>query len=83
MDLVLEKLDKLDSKVDRLDGRLDSVDKTLAVNTEQLAGHMRRTELLEADLKPIKKHVGHVEGGMKLLGVVAVIVGILKAAGLL
>lgn len=39
--------DRLFEKLDQLDARLDSIDKTVAVQTQQLAEHMRRTELLE------------------------------------
>lgn len=69
------------AKLDKLDDRLDSVDKTLVKQEANLGEHMRRTALLEEDLKPIKKHVGHVEGGLKLLGILSLILGILFSIG--
>jgi hypothetical protein len=69
MGRILDKLDKLDS-------HLDNVDKTLVRQEEQLANHIRRTELLEEALQPIQKHVSMVEGALKFLGVISVAVGI-------
>lgn len=49
---------------------------------ENLKEHMRRTELAEAALGALKKalapvetHVSHVEGGLKLLGLLSILTG--------
>jgi len=44
-------------KLDKMDQRLDNVDQTLVKNTVLLDEHIRRTNILEEDFKPIKKHV--------------------------
>lgn len=44
-------------KLDKLDERLDTAVLTLARNTEHLAEHMRRTAILEEELRPVKAHV--------------------------
>ncbi len=56
---------------------------TQAVMQRDLAHHIRRTELAEesidlvrADVIPIKKHVHMVEGALKLIGVLGVLMGI-------
>lgn len=77
LEKIESKVDRLDSKVDRLDERVDSIDRTLAVNTESLREHMRRTALIEDDIKPIKKHVAMLEGGLKLVGIVSLVIGLL------
>ena len=80
---------KLEEKLDKIDGRLSSIDVTLAKQEVNLQEHMRRTQLNEQaiekiteNLVPINKHVGHVEGAFKVLGMIAtaagVIVGIAK-----
>ena len=74
-----ERFNKLDSKIDKLDERLDSIDKTLVRQEEQLAYHIKRTNLLEADLKPVKRHVAHIEGVFKFLGIMATIATIAAA----
>lgn len=39
---------------------------------------MRRTSLLEKQIKPIETHVTMVHGAMKLVGVIAVLAGIVE-----
>ena len=78
---IIQRLDRIESKVDKVDERINFIDRTLAVNTESLIQHMRRTSLIEADIKPIKIHVHRVEGALKLFGLISLLVGI--AAGLL
>lgn len=77
-----EKIDKVDDKVDKLNEKLASIDKTLAINTESLVEHMRRTELLESELKPVSKHVILMESAFKVIGVIGSILvffaGIIK-----
>ena len=89
-DLILEvitrvdgSVDKIESKIDKLDSRLDDVDKTLVKQEAQLAEHIRRTNILEKELKPVKIHVERVNGAFKLLGIVASILGILKLLNLI
>ncbi len=74
----MNKLDSIISKLDRLDERLDSVDKTLVKQESSLAEHIRRTELLEEDLKPVKRHIAHVEGAFKLVGALSLVAGLLS-----
>lgn len=81
MDLILDQLQKMDAKVDKIDDRLTSVDKTLIKQEMNLAEHMRRTDLLESDLKPVKRHVVMLEGGLKLMGVVSLVIGLLVGLG--
>lgn len=69
----------LAEKLERMDERLDSVDKTLAVNTESLREHIKRTSLLEAEVKPIKQHVQLVNGMAKIS---VVLIGVAKSLGL-
>ena len=76
-----DKIDRMDSKLDRLDERLDQVSITLALNTESLAEHMRRTDLLEQQVLPIKKHVDIVKYG--IMGVLWVSVALAGIAGFL
>lgn len=68
-------LDKLDS----IDGRLGSIDVTLAKQNVTLEEHIRRTELLELDVQPIKKHVAMFEGALKLIGAVGLIAGVIAS----
>jgi chromosome segregation ATPase len=48
---------RIEDKLDKLDERLDAMSTTLAVNTESLKEHMKRTAIIEQELKPVKAHV--------------------------
>lgn len=63
-------------KLDKLDERLDNVDKNLAVYNEQLKIHIKRTELLEKDVAPIKTHVIQVQGVAKFIAILSALAGI-------
>lgn len=75
---VLEKLDKMDD-------RLNSVDKTLAEQHVSLKEHIRRTEILEDEMKPIKDDMTMTKGVLKFVGFGATAIGaavaIAKALG--
>ena len=68
---------RLEEKIDKVVESVANIDKTLAVNTSSLQEHIRRTELLEDAVEPIKKHVAAVDGVLKFIGVAGVILGII------
>ena len=73
-----DELQKIEDKIDKLDTKLDSVDVHLAVYNEQLKIHIKRTELIEKDLVPIKSHVQQVRGAGILLTLIATLVTIVS-----
>lgn len=64
------------SKVENIDTKLDSVDKHLAVYNEQLKVHIKRSELLEKEMKPVKNHVEFVNFVAKLISLLSFAAGI-------
>ena len=44
-------MDKIDEKLDRIDRRIDNIDKHLAVYNTQLKFHIKRTDMLEEEIK--------------------------------
>lgn len=60
----------LEAKIDIVVQKISSIDSTLAGQAVQLKDHIRRTELLETELKPVKKQVDMVQGALKLLGAI-------------
>ena len=68
------------------DKRLNDIEKVLIIQESNLEKHMERSEHLEKiiekmeekDLKPLRRHVAMVEGGLKLLGLIGLLVGILS-----
>jgi uncharacterized protein (UPF0335 family) len=71
-----KELQDIAQKVDKLDEKLSSIDTHLAVYNEQLKIHIKRTEMLELDVEPIKRHVIQVSGSLKLLGLIATMLAI-------
>lgn len=82
--------DKMDKKLEALDSRIDSIDVTLAridvtleKQSDQLAYHIKRTDLLEAQISPIDKHVKVVNGIMIAVGVMFSVIFGLSQMGVL
>lgn len=73
-----KRLERIEVKIDDIGDHLGSIDVTLAAQHVQLKEHIRRTALLEAELKPVKKHVDMVNGVMKFLTALGVIAGIVE-----
>lgn len=70
---------KIDEKLDKIDSSITRIDITLAKQHESLKDHMRRTHLLEQSLKPVEKHVAMVNGALKFIGILAMIMGIIES----
>lgn len=68
-----KQLNKIEAKIDKLDERLDNIDITLGKQAISLNEHMRRTELLETEIKPIKALTHQIVGAGKLMGLIALI----------
>lgn len=71
-------MQRIADKLDKIDDRLNSIDKTLAAQHVSIEEHIRRTNLLENDLKPVKRHVTMVEGVLKFLGALAMVAGLIE-----
>jgi len=74
---------RLENKLDHITETIGQINTTLAVNTKQLELHMLRTaqnevmiSKLDAKIEPLKKHAAMVDGGMKLLGFLSLLLGI-------
>lgn len=67
-----------------IDKRLGSIDVTLIKQEANLDKHMMRTEqneklieIIYNDMKPVKRHVAQIEGGLKFVGVASLVIGII------
>ena len=58
---------RLIKDVDHIKRSLANVDKTLALNTQSLIEHVKRTNQLEEKLLPVEKHVEQVRGVGKFI----------------
>jgi predicted neutral ceramidase superfamily lipid hydrolase len=69
---------QIEKRLEEIERLLVSLDKTLAINTEHLAEHMRRTAIIEDELKPVVKHVEQMRGAGKLIALLALLATILS-----
>ena len=79
----IESIEKANKWMESHDERLVKIERCLIKQEYNLREHMRRTELAEksiADLHvcltPLKVHVYHVEGALKLLGLTSLLITI-------
>lgn len=73
-----ERLIRIEDKVDAVNAHIASINVTLARQNEQLAYHIRRTDLLEAQMKPVSDHVATIRTLGKWLALAAAIAGIAR-----
>lgn len=66
----------VDQKLDKIVDTLGQQAVTLERLTVTVEDHVRRTNILEEDIKPIKKHVWMVSGALKLIGLMATVAAI-------
>jgi len=60
-------------QLDKIGDDIHDIKTTLSGQAIQLADHIRRTQLLEEAVIPIKQHVARMEGAAKLLGVISLV----------
>lgn len=70
---------RVETKLDTVVADLGAMKITSAEQHIVLKEHIRRTELLEEDMKPIKKHVYRVDGALKLIGLLGILASIFEA----
>ncbi len=78
MDEHSKRLERIEAKIDDSADHLASIDVTLGVQSIQLRDHIRRTTLLEQELRPIRKHVNMVQGALKLITLAAAMAAIVE-----
>lgn len=73
-----ERLIRIEDKIDKIVERLGSMDVTLEKQHGQLEYHIKRTDLLEAELKPVRDHVRLIQAALKWLTIISVLAGLFK-----
>jgi hypothetical protein len=74
----MDQQERLEKKIDKVFEKIASIDVTLAKQHVSIDEHIRRTNILENDIRPIKAHVNRVEGALKVLGASSVIGALIK-----
>lgn len=71
-----KRLERIEVKIDKLSDHLGSIDSTLSAQHVSLKDHIRRTEILEENIVPIRRHVDMVKGALALITIIGTIVAI-------
>ena len=71
------RFDRIEEKLDKLDSRLDSIDVTLGKQHVTIADHIKRTEILEKEVVPLKSHMNQIIGAGKFIAIIAAIFTVL------
>lgn len=74
--LIIQGINNLSDTTNQIDKRLDSIDRTMALNTQSLEEHVKRTNLLEKQLAPIRSVYDWLVISGKVIGVLALLVTI-------
>ena len=83
-----DQLNKIENKIDRLDAHLSNIDATLAAQHQSLREHMRRTEVVESIVFPLKTNEDRRQGmhdfltlGFSLLAATSAFLAVLHYLG--
>ena len=71
-----KRLERIEVKIDKLSDHLGSIDSTLSAQHVSLKDHIRRTEILEENIVPIRRHFDMVKGALALITIIGTIVAI-------
>jgi hypothetical protein len=72
----------VEQKLDKIVDTLGQQAVTLERLTVTVEDHVRRTNILEEDIKPIKKHVWMINGALKLIGLLGLLSAIAEGLAL-
>ena len=75
----MKEIEKINQKLDKIDQRIDNIDKHLAVYNSELKFHIKRTDMLEQELKPIKSSLVKAQGALCFIGILATVVSVAVA----
>ena len=76
----MRELEKIENKLEKIDERIDSIDKHLAVYNSQLRFHIKRTDMLEEEIKPLKSSLIKAQGAIMFIGLLATVISVGVAA---
>lgn len=80
MNDTFDRFNRMESKLDHIVDKIGSIDVTLAAQHVSLKEHIRRTEILEAQVAPIQKSVTMAHGVLKLIGLISLVATICEGA---
>ncbi len=70
--------DRIHEKLDKVVDSISEINVTLARQAVSLEEHIKRSNMLEAKMVPVERHVAMVNGALKFVGLLGVLAGILE-----
>lgn len=74
----MDNMKRLEDKIDKVLDKQSNMDVTLGKQSVILEEHVKRTNLLETRFEPVEKHVIMVNGVLKFIGILAILLGIIE-----
>lgn len=69
---------RVEDKLDKVADDISHINVTLAKQEVSLSEHIKRTNILEAKIEPIEKHMLMINGALKFVGGIALFIGIIE-----
>lgn len=70
---------RIPAKLDEISDKLSDINISIARIEVDIAHHIKRTDLLEKQVEPMKKHADELTGVIKFLKLLALIIGLIEA----
>ena len=73
-----KRLERIENKIDGIKDHLSDINVTLASQHESLSTHIKRSDLLEAQMIEMRSQTDSIKGAAKLIKVLAILAGIIE-----
>lgn len=73
------RLNRIESKIDTVTDKVDTINQILAQQHESLKYHIKRTDLLEQQIAPLRRHDINITFMIQLIIYIAAILGAIEA----
>jgi hypothetical protein len=74
-----KRLERIENKVDTISEKVSDINSTLAAQHVSLEHHIKRTDLLEAQVIPLRGHADELKGVVRFLKILGLLLTILEA----
>lgn len=69
---------RVEDKLDKVADDISQINATLVGQAADIRYHIKRTDMLEAKIQPIEKHIIMFNGVLKFIGAIALFIGIIE-----
>lgn len=72
------RLERIENKLDATNTHLAAIDVTLAKTQADVNYHIKRTDILEEQVKPIKQHTDELKAMVRILKILALLASVVE-----